>query len=86
MSCLIPALAVTRIQRRKSVDYATLISRGDPHTIYHNFSKLGDGGYATVWKAYDEKDSPVALKVGILVFLPCLLIAFFVLRFLISSR
>ncbi len=52
-------------QRRKSVDYATLITHGqaasflppsllstgapagDPHKVYHNFSKLGDGGYAT---------------------------------------
>jgi hypothetical protein len=25
---------VTRIQRRKSVDYATLISTGNPHTVY----------------------------------------------------
>jgi serine/threonine protein kinase len=63
------AVAVTKvmkIQKRKSVDYTTLISQGDPHTVYHNFSKLGDGGYATVWRAYDENDEPVALKVMIL--------------------
>ncbi len=65
-SSAVAVTKVTRIQRRKSVDYATLISRGDPHTVYHNFSKLGDGGYATVWKAFDEKDSPVALKVMVL--------------------
>ena len=63
------AVAVTkvqRIQKRKSVDFATLISKGDPRSVYHNFSKLGDGGYATVWKAFDVADEPVALKVMIL--------------------
>lgn len=65
-SSAVAVTKVTRIQRRKSVDYATLISTGNPHTVYHNFSKLGDGGYATVWKAFDEHDQPVALKVMVL--------------------
>lgn len=52
--------------RRKSVDYATLITHGDPHKVYHNFSKLGDGGYATVWRAFDQNEKPVALKVMVL--------------------
>lgn len=65
-SSAVAVTKVTRIQRRKSVDYATLITPGDPHQVYHNFSKLGDGGYATVWKAFDEHDKPVALKVMVL--------------------